>query len=471
MEQKRISMKEILVYSFGLFGLQCIIGYLNSYQAQFYNKTMAGDLAIIGIIMLFAKLISSFADPVIGNLIDKSHFKSGKLRPFILMIVIPFMILTILIFIKVPLRGVALYIYIFITSTLWSIGMSFADIPSSGLLSMLSPDPMERNKIAGISTFIKSIGFSGCYVIVPVICFITKSEGGAIGEKEFLFSAIVISVLGTFLLSLIYFVNKERVPYQSNRTSIKEMFFILKDSKPLRIILFSALLGFGRNMSMAVQMQAAHSLVGTITIFGKQIGGENTIVILGATSAVASVISMIITPLLTKKIGEKKTFIYMALYGLLACSIAYIVYVSGITSLVSMLICLFFVGLMYGPHGFLPLVMVADCVDFYEWKTGKRTEGVHFAVLSLSIKISTALSVASGLIIIGLSGYNAANEVFSVKTKNIVYAAYILLPGIFCLLSMIPILFYKLTGEQKKLITEELTKRHLEMQNSIKTEN
>jgi GPH family glycoside/pentoside/hexuronide:cation symporter/probable glucitol transport protein GutA len=265
---------------------------------------------------------------------------------------------------------------------------------------------------------------------------------------------------------MIFFVNKEEVPYQSNNSSMKEMFTILKESKPLRLILFSALLGFGRNIAMGIQAQAAHSLIGSINVFGKQIGGENTIILLGVTSAVSSTISMAIAPGITKKLGEKKTFIIFAIYGFIAGAVAFTVYASGITNLVSLLICLFFVGIMYGTHGFLPLVMIADCVDYYEWKTGKRTEGTHFAVLSLSIKVSNALSVACGLIIVGLTDYSADAVSFSVKTRNIIYAVYVLLPGIACLLSMIPILFYKLIGDQKKQISEELAARRLAKQNS-----
>ena len=74
---------ELFAYSFGLLGLQVVIGFMSSYQTEFYNKTMAADFAIIGILLLVAKVISCVADPYIGNLIDKSN-KGGKLRPWIL---------------------------------------------------------------------------------------------------------------------------------------------------------------------------------------------------------------------------------------------------------------------------------------------------------------------------------------------------------------------------------------------------
>ena len=462
MEKKRITMGEIMAYSFGLFGLQFIIGYLNSYQAQFYNKTMAADLTIISIIMLIAKLISSFADPFIGRMIDKGKFKSGKLRPFIMISTIPLFILSILIFIVVPFRGIGLYVYIFVTFTLWSIAMTFADIPSQGMLAMLSPDPMERNRVAGVSNLVKNIGLSASFVFVPLVCIITKSEGGAIGRTQFLVSAIVIATLGCGLFSLIFFKNKERVPHKVSHATMKEMLGIIKDSKPLTIVLVSALIGFGRNMCLGIQAQAAHALVGTMSLFGMQIGGENMILIFAGSLGVSAAISMIFIPMMTKKWGVKKVFIGISTYGFVVSTIVYIMYIAGITSLLSLIIGLFFVGLGHGALTFLPTIMTADCVDYYEYKTGKRTEGIHYAVLSLSVKISMAMSLAGGLFVLGLSGYDANADIFSTKTKNIIYAAYVFIPGICFLLSMIPVFFYKLDGDYKKKITEELAKRHEE---------
>lgn len=61
------------------------------------------------------------------------------------------------------------------------------------------------------------------------------------------------------------------------------------------------------------------------------------------------------------------------------------------------------------------MVMTADIVDYQEWKTGKRTEGTQFAILSMSNKLSNALSVSLGLLFIGAIGYSANNYADAVK--------------------------------------------------------
>ena len=105
--------------------------------------------------------------------------------------------------------------------------------------------------------------------------------------------------------------------------------------------------------------------------------------------------------------------------------------------------------------------MVADSVDYYEHKTGKRTEGVAYAVLSFSIKVTLALGAAVCLAVIfsDMVGYSATATDFTFETKRGVYFAYTVIPGITSLLAAIPILKYDLVGAKKKAINDELRAR------------
>ena len=99
--------------------------------------------------------------------------------------------------------------------------------------------------------------------------------------------------------------------------------------------------------------------------------------------------------------------------------------------------------------------MVADICDYKEWKTGERKEGVAYAILSMSIKLSNALSVAGGFLLVGISGYTA-NATINSTMQNIIFLAYIGIPGISTLLSMIPILKYTIDNKTKSEMREAL---------------
>lgn len=451
-------MREILVYSLGLAGVQMLVSYMNTYQSQFYNSTMGANFTVVAVILLAAKVISAFIDPFIGRAIDRSHFKSGRLRPFVLIGDAAFSVLTLLIFIAVPLSGAAKYVYIFIMILLWSVAMSLTDIPTQGLLSVMSPRADDRNKTAGIANIVKGFGFAGCYVIVPIVCAILGTGSGQMKQKEYLVSTIFMVAVAALFIYLIYPNVKERVPYSGETVTTKEMLTILRDNKPLRQVFISQLLGFGRAMAGTIQVQAAAALFGPVVLGSFVISGENSGVIMGASCAVSSMIISVISPIMNKKIGEKKVFLIFAVYALVVNTIVFVLYLMGLTSPLSLIICLFFVGAGYGPQAFLPLVMIPECADYYELQTGKRTDGIHFAVLSLANKLSTALCVAVGLAMVGLSGYSTGVEITS-SMRNIIYAAYVLIPGISSFAAMIPIFGYKLVGPEKERLHAALAQK------------
>lgn len=456
--KKYLTVKELIFYSLGLFGLQAIIFYINSYQVEFYSSSgmiEASKMVIVTFIILAAKLVSAVFDPLIGNLIDsKKGGKHGKLKPFIVISTIPLSILTVLIFCKVNLTGFALYAYIFVTTTLWSVAMTLGDVPSQGMSAVITPNPTERNNLIGFSGTLKSIGQAAPYVVVPAVCLCVPGGAGiegTISTTEYLWCAIVISVLGSLMFLGIFFFNKERVPYEAERVSLKDMFGIIKNNKYLLLVVASYFLGFARQGAMAIQAQTANAIL----------GGANKIIILGISTAVGTVISMAVTPILIKKFDEKKVFIAMSIYGGVSSVLAYLVAVWTNFNLVALIATLFLMGLQFGAVNIMPMIMVADSVDYYEWKTGKRTEGVAYAVLSLCIKVTLALGAAICLawVFADFTGYQANMTEFSDSVKKGVFFSYTVIPGITSALAAIPIFFYDLVGDKKKQISADLAAR------------
>lgn len=456
--KKYLTVRELIFYSLGLFGLQAIIFYINSYQVEFYSGSgmiEASKMVIVTFIILAAKLVSAVFDPLIGNLIDsKKGGKHGKLKPFIVISTIPLSILTVLIFCKVNLTGFALYVYIFVTTTLWSVAMTLGDVPSQGMSAVITPNPTERNNLIGFSGTLKSIGQAAPYVVVPAVCLCVPGGAGiegTISTTEYLWCAIVISVLGSLMFLGIFFFNKERVPYEAERVSLKDMFGIIKNNKYLLLVVASYFLGFARQGAMAIQAQTANAIL----------GGANKIIILGISTAVGTVISMAVTPILIKKFDEKKVFIAMSIYGGVSSVLAYLVAVWTNFNLIALIATLFLMGLQFGAVNIMPMIMVADSVDYYEWKTGKRTEGVAYAVLSLCIKVTLALGAAVCLawVFADFTGYQANMTEFSDSVKKGVFFSYTVIPGITSALAAIPIFFYDLVGDKKKQISADLAAR------------
>lgn len=475
-KQKHMKFKEIAAYSLGLFGFQAIVGLLNSYQAEFDGSILGGysgmaiDVGIVGVLILIAKIVSAVFDPIVGNMIDRSKSKRGKFKSMILYSLLPLLVMTAIVFLPLDFKGnnILCYVWIFVTYLIWSLAMTMGDVPSQGIASVLTPNPTERTNVVSISNTFKQIGFSACVVIVPIVCLIIPGGSQVFGFEgetdtpmigsEYLGTAILTAVLGCALFALIPMLNKERVPYvDGEKTTFKDMVAALKNNKPFMLVIVSYFLGFGRQMAMGIQVQAATVLLGS----------QNLVAVLGIVTAIGSMISMALCPLLIKKLNEKNAYLLLSIYGFAASIFSFIIGHFWFQNPENMVLTvlfyasLFLIGLQFGAVTLMPMIMTADCVDYYEYETGKRMEGAAYSILTLTIKVCLALGTAVGLIFVQQSGYYSSLSAgtFTTQTKDIIFFAYTALPGILALLSIFPIFKYDLVGKKKETITAALAKR------------
>ena len=468
-KKKYMNFKEIAAYSLGLFGFQAIVGLLNSYQAEFDGSILGANVSVVAILILVAKIVSAVADPVVGNLVDRSKSKHGKFKSMILYSIAPLLIFTAVVFVKVPFEGFGLYAWIFITYLIWSIAMTMGDVPSQGIASVLTPNPTERTNVVSISNTFKQVGFSACVVIVPIVCLIIPNGSQVFGfdkevgdtpmiASEYFWVAVLTAVLGCVLFALIPMLNKERVTTDSaEKTTARDMLNALKNNKPFMLVIISYFLGFGRQKAMGIQVQAATVILGS----------QNLVAVLGIVTAVGSMISMALCPLLIKKLNERNAYILLSVYGFAASIFSFIVghfWFSNPKNIVLTVLfyaSLFLIGLQFGAVTLMPMIMTADTVDYYEYETGKRMEGACYSILTLTIKVCLALGTAVGLIFVQMSGYydSLASGSFSNSTKDTIFFAYTALPGILALLSIFPMLKYDIIGEKKEKIAAALAQR------------
>jgi len=161
----------LLPYAIGTFGMQIIIGFAASFQAEFYNKMYAAldpyILSGCAIILFVSKFISSLLDPLIGVWIDREGRSGVNLFQHVRRSIFPLAFLTVILFIYVPFDSkLLMYAYITLTSVLWSVAMSFAEIPAPSAegRDLTIPDQSDfRDRTTGavVSGQEPSVFFSG----------------------------------------------------------------------------------------------------------------------------------------------------------------------------------------------------------------------------------------------------------------------------------------------------------------------
>lgn len=169
----------------------------------------------------------------------------------------------------------------------------------------------------------------------------------------------------------------------------------------------------------------------------------------------AALISNLFIPFFSEKWGRKQVMIITAALSLISYAGLHFTPYSSITLI---FIWLFVSGFFTTPLNTLAWGMVADCVDYAEWKTGVRADGVVISSMSFINKLGVALAGSFSAIYLGIAGY-VANADQTVTSLNAIKNMNALIPGFFILLSIILITFYPLTEKRYKHIISELEKK------------
>lgn len=466
---------EALSYGLGLFGIALLSGwvpeYAKTYFADFAFKAQSFGTdalaTLISSVFLIAGFVGAAAEVVIGFLVDKTKSKRGKIHPWLLYGCVPLGIISMLVFIAPPTSN-------FMLATIWMgavycayvILLVCVESPGNCFGAVCTPNPDERSDAISIAGIMRSIGQSGGMVVLIVVGLVMKAVMGKDGFKTAegkgldLQISTAVCVVGFLLFLAVMIKNtKERVPYTTEKVNLGQSLKFVFTNKNLLMVSLAKVAGFGRGVYGAASLYIAIYLLGDK---GLKLG-------LLLPMGIGTAVSMLVVKKLIKTIGTKNTFIACSAYGAVSFLLLF-----GVSMLIGFrkeliipfLIINFLVGLQNGNTNLTPNVMIADCVDEIELKTGKRQEGLCYAGYGLFSKIASAFTTSLGTyLVFKWSGYlpsadpSVAYAAQSNATLTRFLIIYTIIPACFVVLQIIPMLFYDLNGKKKEQISLELIKR------------
>lgn len=472
-ETRYVGVKENLAY--GLANAGQVFGYnlfAGSFLSMFFVKVFGIPSQAVATMILVLGIWDTINDPIMGGIIDRTRSRYGKLRPYLLIVPIPLSIATILFW-----SGPALLqdvqnmtikiVYMYISYILWEFFYTLGDVPFWGMSTAISPSPSDRTRAISTARFLSGlIGGLSSSLLLPVL--MDLSENNKIGwslKQVFAFMGILAAVFILGLFSLAGFFTKERVVQTVQEESIFQGFKYLFKNKPLMLIV-------------------AGNVIGTISsvasIFGSYYYNEvlnlmSLNIIVSLCGSIGGYLAYIILPIIKRKLDNRQivffTAISKAVIGTLCFFIGFNHYDKwyiAIPILSVQNIVLMFVGTI---NQIVPTEMIGDTVDYMEWKTGVRNEGISFSVLtfvnkltsSLSTSIATALLPAIGYIVINQQNADGTVETITQctsaggqPTQFWLWAFFTIIPNIAGLLSVIPYFFYDLKGAKLENIRSEM---------------
>jgi melibiose permease/lactose/raffinose/galactose permease len=419
--------------------------YLIFYLTDILNlpdSTMWG----MAIAFTLLRIFDALNDPIMGFLVDNTHSRFGKFKPWIAIGGLVGGILTVLFFTDFGLTG-AWYIIVFVIIYLvWDLTYGANDIAYWSMLPSLSIDQKEREKIGSFARICANVGMFACVVgILPI----TEALGG---DKKawFIFAVAIVLITWAFLCFPLFGVKENRAIVQKQEnTTLREMFgVIFKNDQLLFTAISMALfeIGYVTTTSFGVYFfKYAFKNEGMYSIFAAVLG-------------VSQLAALAVFPLFSKKYSRKQLYAFATVLVLLG-------YVVFFFAPMNMLVIglagvLIFIGQAF--IQVLMLMFLADTIEYGQLKLGKRNESITFSVQPFINKIGGA--IASGVVSVTLilSGINRAATPDDVTSSGLLMMklAMLIFPLITIIIGFIVYHFkYKIDKKMYDQIITELGKR------------
>ncbi|WP_342047949.1 MFS transporter [Bacillus sp. OTU530] len=444
MDNKQVPLKERISYGLGDTASNLVFTMVSTYLMFFYTDVFGLNVAAVGTLFLVARIIDAFDGPAIGVLIDRTSTKWGKSRPYFLWLAIPFAVVAVLTFMTPDLSPSGKVIYAYATYIVLGIMYAAINIPLSSLLPSLTSSSQERTVVNTFRMVGSQIGaLIVNAAVLPLVAFFGKGNQ----QQGFLYTMILFASIAVVLFFTTFANTKERVQVNGNKPlPFKQGVKALKGNFPWWILLFLNVILF---ISLVVANQS------TMYYFTYNLERVDLVPLLNGLSSVA-LVGIIAVPFLAKKLGKRNTL----LLGFIISSLGQIILYLGSESVtIPMIITGRVLGMVgFGLVGGLKFAMIADTVDYGEWKSGVRAPGLLMAASTFGVKFGMGIGGAIGAWVLSAGGY-VANQKQSASALSAIEFNFVWLPLICYIIGIIAVLFYRLDKEEAK-ITQDLAERH-----------
>ena len=398
---RKFGIRDSVAYAAGDLGCNMSFA-LKGTMALFWTQVMGMGLWY-SLLLIIVQVWDAINDPLIGSIIDadKHKYKRNKFLAYIWAGSIGLIVGGACCFIPVPQAPVWAKFIIFIAGyVIWDAFYTVANVPYGSLLSLISKEPADR---ASLSAW-RSIGsIAGNMLPMVILPFLIYNEDKSLNGPMVFVAALVMGVLGFICFQ--FMIRNTEIRVESDVT--------LNEEQP-KFNVIEAMGNFLRNrpamgatiaaMGMFIGMQGASTAV-SVTF---QIYFRNP-QISGLVSMFAMIPIVVFTPLARKmvvKYGKKELSIVGAIASIIGGLGMFIITPNNTgLDLIIYVLCQLVYSLGLGIYSTVSWAMMGDAIDYNEWKTGKREEGVVYSLHSFFRKLAQGVGPAVALVIMNSLGY------------------------------------------------------------------
>lgn len=390
-----LSKRNLWGFSLGGIGRDMMYQLFNTYMITCITFTKGVDtrqLAIVGVIIMCCRIFDALNDPIMGSIIEITHTKWGKFKPWIIIGAVTNAVLVFFMF-WAPLQGRDFIIFYGVAYIFWSITFTMNDISYWSMLPSLAKDAGDRDRLSSIANLTAGIGAGIAIIVVPTFTAGDLTIGGN-ATTAYNVLAVIFGVVfvGCQLFTCLRVKEDPLPPKKPGKMDnpLKKMFKVLAGNDQLQRVSIVMLV---YNIGSAI----TNSLATYFVYF--RFGYEGGMVSLfGVLTGIAGGL-MIVYPLLSKKFGRKD--IVKISMGLVIFGYA-LMLIMGlfVNNFYAIALCGIFYAIGQSTIYMVLTISISNTVEYNEWKTGERQEGIIFSIRPFMAKMGSALQMGVTTIIL-----------------------------------------------------------------------
>lgn len=448
---KPFGMQDKVGYMLGDVGSCLLFNFIGSYLLVFYTDVFGISAAAVGTLMAVSRVWDAINDPMMGVIVDKrKRTKDGKFRPYLKYMGIPLGIFTILTFLVIPNMPQGMKLpYAYITYIGFGMAYTAINIPYGSLASVMTNNPVQRTELSTWRNISSIFAMIPLMVLTPKLVF---DASDAVSPKGFLIAAVLYVIIANIGYRLCYKMTTERiineVKEDAPKASLGETLKTLGKNKALIGLILSSL-------GTLTAMFLPNSL--NAYLFKDYFQAPGLLSLAGLLPMVGTFLAIPVTGKLVAKFGKKNIAIYSGIVSIAA----YVVLVLFPTKNPMLYIALITVsGFGTALYGMIVWALVGDVIDYQEYLSGKREEGIVYATYSLSRKLVQAIVGSIGGFALAAIGYQSGAATQAPEVAESIRTIITVVPLIGFIFGTVCLKFvYNLSNKTLNEVNEELERR------------